>query len=311
MHRHNIPTARYENFTTYEAAAAHVESVSYPVVIKADGLAGGKGVIIPRDKAEATQALKDVMQARDFGAAGDAVVVEELLQGEEISILSLSDGHSLVSLPAAQDHKRIGEGDAGPNTGGMGTYAPTPLVSAAQLAEIERTVLKPTIDGLRKEGMRFVGCLFTGFMLTTDGPRVLEYNVRFGDPETQSCLTLLESDLAELMVACCEGKLEGVEAQVREGSACTVVVAARGYPGGYKKGTKMDVKEAEEEGVFVFHAGTDEKDGQVVTSGGRVAAVTAIGKNLKEAVDRCYGSMGLVGFEGMQYRRDIAARALK
>ncbi|GAB7362425.1 hypothetical protein MBLNU230_g2747t1 [Neophaeotheca triangularis] len=311
MARHSIPTARYENFTDFESAAAHVEAVDYPVVIKADGLAGGKGVIIPQDKGEAKQALKDILLSREFGEAGDAVVVEELLVGEEVSILSLSDGRSLRSLPAAQDHKRIGDGDTGPNTGGMGTYAPTPLVSAEQLREIERFVLQPTIDGLRAEGMGFVGCLFTGFMMTKDGPRVLEYNVRFGDPETQSCLPLLESDLAELMVACCEGSLGGREMKVSGRSACTVVVAAEGYPGSYKKGTEMVVQEPSEEGVHVFHAGTDEKGGKLVTTGGRVAAVTATGAGLKEAVDRCYANMGLVGFEGMQYRRDIAARALK
>lgn len=312
MERHNIPTARYENFDSFDAARKHLDSINYRVVIKADGLAAGKGVIIPESADQAQAALKEIMLDKEFGAAGNSVVIEEYLEGDEISILSLSDGNSILSLPPAQDHKRIGDGDTGPNTGGMGTYAPTPLATAAQLDEIEKTVLRPTIDGMRAEGFPFCGCLFTGFMLTKDGPRVLEYNVRFGDPESQSCLALLNSDLADLMLACCNGTLSSQKLNIAPLSACTVVVAAGGYPGSYAKGTPMTVEEPSQDGMYLFHAGTSvASDGQLNTSGGRVIAATATGPTLKEAVDRAYVAVEKITFEGMQYRKDIAHRALK
>lgn len=312
MKKHNIPTARYENFTSYDAARAHLDKIDYAVVIKADGLAAGKGVIIPQTKQEAEKALKDIMLDKEFGAAGNSVVIEEFLEGDEISILSLSDGTTILSLPPAQDHKRIGDGDTGPNTGGMGTYAPAPIASKAILEEIERTSLQPTIKGMRDEGMKFVGCLFTGFMLTKNGPRVLEYNVRFGDPESQSCLPLLKSDLAELMVACTEGTLSAKSLDLASSSACTVVVAAGGYPGSYPKGTPMEVQDAHEEaGLYYFQAGTTHKDGKLVTSGGRVIAATATGGTLRDAVDNAYKGVQGIKFEGMQYRKDIAHRALR
>lgn len=312
MKRHSIPTARYENFYDYELAKKHLDTIDYRVVIKADGLAAGKGVIIPLTKEEAQTALKEIMLDRDFGAAGDSVVIEEYLEGDEISILSFSDGKSVLSLPPAQDHKRIGDNDTGPNTGGMGTYAPTPLASKEILDEIERTIIQPTIDGMTAEGFSFCGCLFTGFMLTSAGPRLLEYNVRFGDPESQSCLPLLQSDIAELMVACCNGTLASQRLSIAELSACTVVLAAGGYPNSYRKGTPMQVKEPSEHGMFLFHAGTTiDKEQQLKTSGGRVIAATATGKTLREAVDRAYKGVGLIQFEGMQFRRDIAKRALR
>ena len=313
MQRHSIPTAAFANFDDYDAAKQYLETVQHSVVIKADGLAGGKGVVLPTSKAEGLAALDSMMHAREFGDAGASVVIEELLEGPELSILSLSDGHSILSLPPAQDHKRIFDNDLGPNTGGMGTYAPTPLVSAAQLAEIEKTILQPTIDGLRDEGLIFRGCLFTGLMLTKDGPKVLEYNVRFGDPETQSCLALLESDLAELMVACCDGTgLASKSLSIRPGSACTVVVAAGGYPGSYAKGTPMKVRSPNDgDALYHFHAGTAlSNDGQLSTSGGRVIAATATAKTLREAVDKAYEGAKMIEFEGMQYRKDIAQRAL-
>lgn len=312
MKRHSIPTARYENFYDYEQAKKHLETIDYRVVIKADGLAAGKGVIIPVSKEEAQTALKEIMLDRDFGAAGDSVVIEEYLEGHEISVLSFSDGKSVLSLPPAQDHKRIGDNDTGPNTGGMGTYAPTPLASKEVLDEIERTIIQPTIDGMSKEDFPFCGCLFTGFMLTSAGPRLLEYNVRFGDPESQSCLPLLQSDLAELMLACCDGTLASQKLSIAELSACTVVVAAGGYPNSYKRGTPMQVGKPAEDGVYLFHAGTTiSKEGQLKTSGGRVIAATATGKTLREAVDRAYKGVSLIEFEGMQFRRDIAKRALR
>lgn len=312
MKRHNIPTARYENFTDYEAARQHLDAVDYRVVIKADGLAAGKGVILPETKAEAQAALKDIMVDNEFGSAGSSVVIEEHLEGDEISILSLSDGKAILSLPPAQDHKRIGDGDTGPNTGGMGTYAPAPVATQAILAEIEEKVLQPTVRGMAAENLRFCGCLFSGFMITPNGPRVLEYNVRFGDPETQSCLALLKSDLAKLMLASCNGELASQTLDVADEHACTVVVAAGGYPGSYAKGTPMTVTQPAEEGKYIFHAGTAlGADGQLRTAGGRVIAATATGKSLKEAVDRTYEGVKNIQFEGMQFRRDIAHRALK
>ncbi|KJX96678.1 phosphoribosylamine-glycine ligase like protein [Zymoseptoria brevis] len=310
MKRHNIPTARFENFDNYEAASKHLETVDYKVVIKADGLAGGKGVVLPQTKEEAQSNLKDIMLAKEFGDAGSTVVIEECLEGDEISILSLSDGQSILSLPAAQDHKRIRDGDEGPNTGGMGTYAPAPVATKEILDEIERTTLRPTIEGMRKEGMPFVGCLFTGYMLTKDGPRLLEYNVRFGDPETQSCLSLLQSDLAELIVACTNGTLSSKTIEVASGSACTVVLAAGGYPESPKTGFEMTVKEPQN-GINYFHAGTTVKDGKLVTSGGRVIASTATGSTLQEARDKAYEGVKGIHFDGAQYRTDIAYRALR
>lgn len=311
MKRHSIPTASYENFSSYDSARQHLDSISSNIVIKADGLAAGKGVIIPQSKTEAERALKEIMLEKEFGSAGNSVVIEECLEGEEISILSLSDGETILSLPPAQDHKRIGDGDSGPNTGGMGAYAPTPFASKAVLEQIERTILRPTINGMKEEGFQFCGCLFTGLMLTKDGPRVLEYNVRFGDPESQSVLPLLKNDLAELMEACCGGTLASHSLSIAPLSACTVVIAAGGYPGAYAKGTLMTVQDICDDGAYLFHAGTTiDKDGQLKTSGGRVIAATATGETLTEAVDMAYKTVRLVRFEGMQNRRDIAYRAL-
>jgi phosphoribosylamine--glycine ligase len=241
MKRHGIPTAAYENFKDYEAAKKYVELIDHNVVVKASGLAAGKGVIIPASKAEALTAVREIMQDNAFGTAGDEVVIEEYLEGDEISILSFCDGTTIKSLPPAQDHKRIFDDDKGPNTGGMGTYAPAPskIVGQDTIREIEDTVLRPTLDGMKAEGFPFVGCLFTGYMITKSGPRLLEYNVRFGDPETQSLLTLLESDLAEIMIACATGKLADINLKVSSRSVATVVVAAGGYPDSYKKGTEM------------------------------------------------------------------------
>lgn len=251
MKRHNIPTAAYENFSSYDAAKAYLDTISHDVVIKASGLAAGKGVIIPQSKEEAQAALKDIMLDKEFGAAGDEVVIEEFLQGDELSILSFSDSHTIRSLPPAQDHKRIYDNDEGPNTGGMGTYAPTRIAPQETLDRIDREILQPTIDGMRSEGFPFKGVLFTGLMMTSHGPKVLEYNVRFGDPETQSLLALMESDLAEVMVACAEGTLKDVHVKVSDRSAATVVVAAGGYPGNYAKGTPMTL-DVVPEGIFNF-----------------------------------------------------------
>ncbi|KAF2181855.1 phosphoribosylamine--glycine ligase [Zopfia rhizophila CBS 207.26] len=310
MKRHNIPTAAYENFSSYDKASAYLDSVSHSVVIKASGLAAGKGVIIPQTKEEAHAALKEIMLDKEFGVAGDEVVIEEFLEGDELSILSFSDGTTIRSLPPAQDHKRIGDGDTGPNTGGMGTYAPTRIAPESVVERIHREVLQPTIDGMKAEGFPFTGVLFTGLMMTKDGPKVLEYNVRFGDPETQSLLPLTETDLAEIMLACTDGKLAETVVKVSPKSGATVVVAAGGYPGSYAKGTVMQLDEVPKD-VVLFHAGTTFADKALKTSGGRVIASTAIADTLEEAVSKAYTGVNAIHFEGMQFRKDIAGRALK
>ena len=262
MKRHNIPTAAYENFSNYEDAKKYLESINHNVVLKASGLAAGKGVIIPTTKEEAQAALKSIMLDKDFDTAGDEIVIEEFLEGDELSILSFSDGHTILSLPAAQDHKRIFDGDEGPNTGGMGCYAPTRIATPSLIAEIERTILQPTIDGMRKEDFKMVGTLFTGLMITKDGPKCLEYNVRFGDPETQTLLPLMseDTDLAKIMIACTRGSLDqpSLIFKVEKKSSATVVIAAGGYPGSYAKGTPMIVQHPAAE-TNIFHAGTMSK----------------------------------------------------
>ncbi|KAK4146364.1 phosphoribosylglycinamide synthetase [Dichotomopilus funicola] len=313
MKKHNIPTAAYENFSDFEAASRYIQSVNHNVVIKATGLAAGKGVLIPQTKEEALQGLKEIMQDKSFGSAGDEVVIEEFLVGDELSILSFCDGTTIKSLPAAQDHKRIGDGDTGLNTGGMGCYAPTQLATPQLIARVEREILQPTIDGMRKDGFPFRGCLFTGLMIAPDGtPKTLEYNVRFGDPETQTVLPLLESDLAKIMYACAGPVpyLEDIQIKVSSKFSTTVVVAAPGYPESYPKNIPMQVADAPE-GINIFHAGTKLSDGSLFTSGGRVIAATAQGNSLREAVDKAYEGVKLINFDRMYYRRDIAHRAFR
>ncbi|KAI9841045.1 MAG: Bifunctional purine biosynthetic protein ade1 [Thelocarpon superellum] len=310
MRRHKIPTAAYENFDRYDPARAYLDSVHHAVVIKASGLAAGKGVILPSSTAEAHAALRDIMLDREFGAAGDEVVIEELLEGEELSILAFSDGYTIRALPPAQDHKRIHDGDQGPNTGGMGCYAPTKVASQALLDNIHATILQPTIDGMRKEAFPFVGMLFTGLMLTGTGPKVLEYNVRFGDPETQTLLPLLsaDTDLADVLVSCVEHWLDAVPLAVDPGYVATVVVAAGGYPGAYRKGVDIKLNPVPKD-TTLFHAGTTGVSGSLQTAGGRVMAASAKAATLEEAVKQAYLGVKSIGFEDMYYRSDIAHRA--
>ncbi|PQE16525.1 phosphoribosylamine-glycine ligase protein [Rutstroemia sp. NJR-2017a BBW] len=289
MKKYNIPTAAYENFSDYEEARKYIDRIDHNVVIKASGLAAGKGVIIPTTKEEAHQALKDIMLNKEFGEAGDEVVIEEFLEGDELSILTFCDGHSMRSLPPAQDHKRIFDGDQGPNTGGMGCYAPTNIATKELIEEIERTVLEPTIRGMKQERTPFVGTLFTGLMITKNGPKTLEYNVRFGDPETQTLLPLIsqDTDLADIMMACTQGCLDSVDIKIDPKFSATVVVAAGGYPGSYAKGTPME------------------------TSGGRVIAAQAVAETLEQAVKDAYSTVELIKFDKMFYRKDIAHRAFR
>lgn len=329
MQRHNIPTAAYANFSSYEPARAYLDSISHNVVIKASGLAAGKGVLIPTTKEEAHAGLKEIMVSREFGEAGDEVVIEEFLEGDELSILAFADGYTIIPLPPAQDHKRVFDGDLGPNTGGMGCYAPTRIASPAVLEEVKRTILQPTIDGMRKEGYPFKGMLFTGLMMTKSGPKVLEYNVRFGDPETQTVLPLLskDTDLAEVLMACAEGYLDAVKIEITNKFAATVVVAAGGYPGSYGKGKEIKLspvgpgsfsrefsreETVEANGVMIdtaiFHAGTSLLDGKIISTGGRVIAATATADTLEEAVKKAYEGVKCIEFQDMFYRKDIAHR---
>ncbi|KAI9741977.1 MAG: hypothetical protein M1834_000366 [Cirrosporium novae-zelandiae] len=310
MRKYQIPTAQYQNFNDYESARVYIDTVDHDIVIKASGLAAGKGVLIPTSKEEAHQSLKEIMLDKQFGDAGNEIVIEEFLTGDELSILSFSDGYTIRSLPPAQDHKRVGDNDTGLNTGGMGAYAPTPLVTKATIAQIHREILQPTIDGMRREGYPFRGILFTGFMMTKTGPKVLEYNVRFGDPETQTVLPLLNTDLAQLMVASTEGWLDTLDIKTEDKFVTTVVAAAGGYPGPYAKGIVINIK-GKKENSLVFHAGTSRQDGTLRTSGGRVLASTAIGSTLKEAVSNAYAGMSNIKFENMHYRHDIAHRAFE
>ncbi|KAH7017143.1 putative bifunctional purine Ade1 [Ilyonectria destructans] len=310
MRKYNIPTASYESFNTFEAASLYLKQVDAGrVVIKVDGLAAGKGVVLPANQTEAQDALREMMVEEKFGTAGQSVVIEEYLEGDEISVLTFSDGKTFKSLPPGQDHKRIFEGNKGPNTGGMGVYAPVSFVSPAQMATIEETILQPTFDGLKHEGRPFVGLLFTGIMMTPSGPKVLEYNARFGDPETQTMMMLLssESDLAEILLACCTGILDTVAIPIRPGYACNVVIAAAGYPESYSKGDAIEVKPYPQ-GVCIFHAGTECSNGVLKTAGGRVLSVAAYGSTLEEAVSLAYKGVECVSFENMFYRKDIAAR---
>ncbi|KAK2594534.1 Bifunctional purine biosynthetic protein ADE1 [Conoideocrella luteorostrata] len=314
MKKYSIPTAAYENFSTYEKAISYVENVSHDVVIKATGLAAGKGVILPQSKQEAKDALKQIMVDRAFGSAGDEVVIEELLVGDELSVLTFCDGYTIRSLPLAQDHKRIFDGDQGPNTGGMGCYAPTNIATKDLTERIDKEILEPTILGMRREQQPFRGVLFTGLMITTAGPKVLEYNVRFGDPETQTVLPLLsaDTDLAEVMLACAEGYLDNCHLKIDQTFSATVVVAAGGYPGSYAKGTPITVL-SPPDGSTIFHAGTKLDGHNLKSSGGRVIAINSVGESLRAAVDACYAALsaGVINFESMFFRKDIAFRAFR
>jgi phosphoribosylamine--glycine ligase/phosphoribosylformylglycinamidine cyclo-ligase len=314
MAKHNLPTAAFKNFTDFEKAKAYVNSVSHNVVIKASGIAAGKGVLIPTNKTEAIAALKQVMVDKEFGSAGDVVVVEEFLEGDEISILTISDGYSFVNLPTAQDHKRAGDGDTGLNTGGMGTYAPAPVATPSLLKQIDDAIIKPSIDGMRRDGFPFVGILFTGIIITATGPKILEYNVRFGDPETQSVLPLLtdDTDLAQVFLAAAEGRLDSVKFDVKKDTfSTTVVIAAGGYPEAYKKGDEITIDEHNDDEFLVFHAGTKKENNKIYTNGGRVIASTSTASTLREAVDKAYAGVSKINFQGKFNRTDIAHRAFK
>jgi phosphoribosylamine--glycine ligase len=308
-----VPTARAATFTDAATAKAYVKKYGAPIVVKADGLAAGKGVTVALTAAEAEAAIDEALVQRAFGDAGNTVLVEEFLDGEEASILALLDGEHVVLLASSQDHKRIGDGDTGPNTGGMGAYSPAPVVTADLLPFIREDVFGRMLRELRRRGITYKGLLYAGLMLTKNGPKVLEFNCRFGDPETQAVLVRWDGDMIPALEACIDGTLSEELVRWRPEPSVCIVVAAGGYPGSYRKGdaiTGLDAANAVP-GATVFHAGTTHKDGAVVTAGGRVLGVTALGANLSVAIQRAYEATGKIHFAGMQFRKDIAWRALQ
>ena len=309
MKKYGIPTAAYEVFTSPEDALRYLETAPIPTVIKADGLALGKGGTVAMTREEACAAVREAMEDKKFGASGDRIVIEEYLEGPEVSVLSFTDGNAVVPMVSSMDHKRAGDGDTGPNTGGMGTIAPNPYYTDAVAAECMEKIFLPTIRAMKAEGREFRGCLYFGLMITKDGPKVIEYNCRFGDPETQVVLPLLESDLLTVMQAVTAGKLAECEVKFRDANACCVVLASKGYPGSYGKGYEITIPESVRPNVYV--AGAALKDGKLVTSGGRVLGVTAVAETLPEAVKDAYALAEQVTFENRYMRSDIGARALK
>lgn len=316
MHRHQIPTAAHRTFEADELVQAidYVESEGAPIVVKASGLAAGKGAIVCETIQEAREALGAVIRDRMFGAAGEEVVVEEFMEGEEASVFVLTDGDEYVVLAPAQDHKQIGEGDTGPNTGGMGAYAPAPIVTSDILEVVRKDIIEPTLHGMRAEGHPYRGVLYCGLMITAEGPKVVEFNCRLGDPEAQALIPLLQDDGVELFMALADRKLSAVNSTPRPGAAVCVVLAAAGYPGPYEKGTPIEGlnEAARVPETIVFHAGTKlDAQGRVVTAGGRVLGVTARGDDLAAALARAYTAADLIHFEGKQLRRDIGRKALR
>ncbi|MFQ5952023.1 MAG: phosphoribosylamine--glycine ligase [Candidatus Omnitrophota bacterium] len=311
MGRHSVPTAAFSIFDNIKEAEKYIRSVGAPVVIKADGLAAGKGVIVSASVEEAIGAAKSMLVEKKFGSAGDKVIVEECLHGEEASILVITDGNNILPLASSQDHKRVFDGDRGPNTGGMGAYSPAPVVDKELFKEVIETIVRPTIDGLRSEGVPYKGVLYAGIMITDSGPKVLEYNVRFGDPETQAILPRMKTDLAELLLAAANGDLSGKSLEWDERECVCVVLASGGYPGSYEKGKRITgIEAAREEGALVFHAGTRLEDDSLVTSGGRVLNVVGLGEDIKDAVSNTYKAVEKIHFDGMHYRKDIGYRAI-
>jgi phosphoribosylamine--glycine ligase len=310
MTRYKIPTARYSAFHQLDEAIHYLETLDYPIVIKVSGLAAGKGVILPDTINEARSEISNILVDKTFGDAGKEVIIEERLAGQEISLMAFTDGTSVIPMMPAQDHKRLLDGDKGPNTGGMGAYAPVPIFTVEKMNEAVETILKPAIDGLMREGTPFVGVLYAGLMLTSDGMRVLEFNCRFGDPETQVILPLLDTDLLEIAEACVNEKLAETRIQWKKGSAICVVLASQGYPEKGESGKSVTMEMLPED-MFCYYSGVKQNETNLITSGGRVFGLTAWASDLGKAVEKVYSNIGKISFEGMQYRKDIAQRALE
>lgn len=309
MKKYDIPTARYQSFDNIKDALYYLESAPIPAVIKADGPAFGKGVIIAETREDAFAAVRELMEERRFGESGDRVVIEEYLEGPEVSVLSFTDGSTIVPMVSSMDHKRAGDGDTGLNTGGMGTIAPNPYYTDEIAERCMNEIFIPTIKAMNAEWRRFKGCLYFGLMITEDGPKVIEYNCRFGDPEAQVVLPLLETDLLTVMQAVTEERLSDLEVKWKEGYACCVVAASDGYPVSYEKGYEIDIPE--EIMPYVYIAGAEEEDGRLLTSGGRVLGVTAVRDTLTDAVEGSYDMLDRIDFANKYYRADIGQRALK
>lgn len=312
MAKYGIPTARYQSFTDPGAARSYAQKLGPPLVVKADGLAAGKGAVVCRDIPEAVEAIDRMMVKRLFGDAGAKVVVEEFLEGEEVSVFALSDGESILPLGVAQDHKAVFDGDLGPNTGGMGAYSPAPIVTPSLYGQIMERIMGPTVQAMAREGRPYRGLLYGGLILTADGPRVLEFNCRFGDPETQPLLCLFEDDLLALLETVAKRKKLPPSVSWKAEAAVCVVLASGGYPDRYETGRPITGIEAAEKlpGVQLFHAGTALKEGRLVTAAGRVLGVTALGADIPQAIERAYEATGMIHFEGMHYRRDVGGKAL-
>lgn len=310
MKKYNIPTAEYHISNNLDDALNYAENSAYPLVVKADGLALGKGVVIAKTKEEATSAIKDMMVNEKFKESGKTIVFEEFLEGPEITLLTFCDGKTIVALPSSMDHKRINDNDEGPNTGGMGVITPNPYFTKEIEEETYNTIINPTLEGLKKENITFKGCLYFGLMATDNGVKVIEYNARFGDPETQAILPLLESDLFTIFKSCQEGNLTKDLVKINEGSSCLIVASSAGYPGDYIKGDKITVKESFD-GILYLAGAVKKEDGFYYTSGGRVLNVVAQGKTLKEAIDKAYKEIEKVSFNKMHYRKDIGKKGLE
>ncbi|MBM3252196.1 MAG: phosphoribosylamine--glycine ligase, partial [Candidatus Omnitrophica bacterium] len=312
MARNNIPTAKFKVFDDSLNAKDYINQIGAPLVVKADGLAAGKGVIICNTETEAESAIDLIMEQKVFKEAGSRVVIEECLEGEEASILAICDGKNFLMLESSQDHKRIFDNDKGPNTGGMGAYSPAPVITQKLSQEIAKNIMKPVIEGMKKEGNKFCGVLYAGLMLTKDGPKVLEFNVRFGDPETQAILPRLKSDLVQVIIASLDGKLDSFQLKWDNRACVCVVMAAGGYPGDYQKDKLISgLEEAKKmKDIMVFHAGTRRENDKIYTCGGRVLGVTGLGKDIKAAIDCTYQAISKINFEKMQYRSDIGFKAI-
>ncbi|MES2223323.1 MAG: phosphoribosylamine--glycine ligase [Patescibacteria group bacterium] len=311
MKEEGIPTASFETFTDFDRALEYIKQNKFPTVIKASGLALGKGVIIAENFEEAETALREIMTDKVFGEAGDVVVIEEYLRGREISTHAFCDGENAVMFPSSQDHKRIFENDLGPNTGGMGTIAPVPWVTEAHLNDVKEKIVLPLLKALKKRGREFRGLLFPGIMITEDGPKVIEFNARFGDPETESYVRILDTDLVDILLSCIDGTLSNKNINWSSKSAATVMCASGGYPGSYEKGKEITgLDKITDNDVVVFHSGTKLVDDKLVTNGGRVLAVTAIGETVSDALSKAYKAIEGILFEGMQYRKDIGKKSI-
>ena len=307
MARYNLPTAKFKIFSDYHKAVEYINTQDLPIVIKASGLALGKGVIIAETKENARKVLKDILIKKIFGEAGNEIIIEEFLTGPEISVHAFSDGKNYSIFPMSQDHKKIGEGNTGLNTGGMGTVAPLNFVTKELLSNVEKTIIAPTLSKMNEDSNTFSGVLYPGLILTKDGPKILEYNARFGDPETESYMRLLETDLLEIINGCVDQRLDKIKIEWSPLYACTVMLASDGYPSSYEKGKiiKGVEKAKEDENIVIFHAGTKMEGDNLTTNGGRVLAISAVGINLKEALAAAYEAISKISFEGMQYRKDI------